>query len=211
MRACTLLGAEWHICFAFVLQKTLSPSIPPRPPERPTLPTRYPIIPTRKLLDISDAPKPPPRAHAPGNSNTFVSHITKNEVNGHSVFHTNPIHFTEVGKDSTKLKLSTSTDQRKLSWSSSMNPILPSMRNGSKLASATLSMPCSTVKRPVPLSSNAGRSTVPATLVPLENGPSLEVILTCMFILISIMYFIFERHLMSWRNKGFTNSLSCNF
>lgn len=96
------------------MQKTLSPCLPPRLPERPKLPLRYPIISTKKLVDISDAPVPPPRSTpAPVNSMHFVSNITKNENNAAADFHTSTISFTE-GKDKAKLKLTTSTNQRKL-------------------------------------------------------------------------------------------------
>lgn len=106
-----------------VLQRTLSPSIPPRLPERPNIPARYPIISTKNLIDVSDAPLPPPRKNAPGTTNTFVSHITRNDVNGHSGASSplHQIHFTEVGKNSNKLKLCNSTDQRKTSLSSTQH------------------------------------------------------------------------------------------
>ncbi|KAJ2954055.1 hypothetical protein O0L34_g2268 [Tuta absoluta] len=91
--------------------RTLSPC-PPRLPERPKLPARYPIISTRKLVDISDAPAPPPRAsHAAPQGTHFVSNITKNE-GATTDFHTSTICFTE-GKDKAKLKLTLSSNQRK--------------------------------------------------------------------------------------------------
>ncbi|XP_026323547.1 DENN domain-containing protein 1A isoform X3 [Hyposmocoma kahamanoa] len=102
--------------------KTLSPCLPPRLPERPKLPLRYPIISTKKLVDISDAPVPPPRATpAPVNRMHFVSNITKNESNAAADFHTSTISFSE-GKDKAKLKLTTSTNQRKLPQTSTPAP-----------------------------------------------------------------------------------------
>lgn len=95
--------------------KTLSPSVPPRLPDRPKLPLRYPIISTRKLIDLSDAPAPPPRAQHHANHSHFVTNITKNS--DASDFHTSTIQFTE-GKEKGKLKLTMSTTQRKLSDSS---------------------------------------------------------------------------------------------
>ncbi|KAM3969054.1 LOW QUALITY PROTEIN: DENN domain-containing protein 1A [Aphomia sociella] len=93
--------------------KTLSPCLPPRLPERPP-PLRYPIISTRKLVDLSDAPAPPPRAiPAPNHSSNFVRNITKNAVKPDTDFHTSAIRFTE-GKDKAKLKLTMSSNQRKL-------------------------------------------------------------------------------------------------
>ncbi|XP_026759867.2 DENN domain-containing protein 1A isoform X2 [Galleria mellonella] len=95
--------------------KTLSPCLPPRLPERPHPPLRYPIISTRKLIDLSDAPVPPPRAIPPPNhSSNFVRNITKNTVKPETDFHTSAIRFTE-GKDKAKLKLTMSSNQRKVS------------------------------------------------------------------------------------------------
>ncbi|XP_075990619.1 DENN domain-containing protein 1A-like isoform X2 [Anticarsia gemmatalis] len=102
--------------------KTLSPCLPPRLPERPQPPVRYPIIFTRKLIDLSDAPTPPPRA-TPATSNNihFVSNITKNDVKTTPDFHTSTIRFTE-GNDKAKLKLTLSSNQRKMSQPSAPSP-----------------------------------------------------------------------------------------
>lgn len=106
--------------------KTLSPCLPPRLPERPQPPVRYPIIFTRKLVDLSDAPRPPPRAAPATNINVhFVSNITKNDVKATPDFHTSTICFTE-GNDKAKLKLTLSSNQRKIS-----QPSVPSPCNGS--------------------------------------------------------------------------------
>ncbi|XP_053624162.1 DENN domain-containing protein 1A isoform X3 [Plodia interpunctella] len=113
--------------------KTLSPSVPPRLPERPQLPLRYPIISTRKLVDISDAPVPPPRTTVAHNHSNFVSNITKNDVKQDTDFHTSTIRFTE-GKDKAKLKLTLSSNQRKVSQNSApcnghaMRPVAPDSR-----------------------------------------------------------------------------------
>ncbi|XP_026737988.1 DENN domain-containing protein 1A-like isoform X2 [Trichoplusia ni] len=103
--------------------KTLSPCLPPRLPERPQLPVRYPIISTRKLIDLSDAPKPPPRATPAATLQNlhFVSKITKNDVKTTPDFHTSTIRFTE-GNDKAKLKLTLSTNQRKMSQTSAPPP-----------------------------------------------------------------------------------------
>ncbi|XP_049886207.1 DENN domain-containing protein 1A-like isoform X2 [Pectinophora gossypiella] len=108
--------------------KTLSPCLPPRLPERPKPPLRYPIISTRKLIDITDAPAPPPRASpAPTNNMHFVSNITKNDADAASNFHTSTICFSE-GNDKAKLKLTLSTNQRKLPQLNAPAPV-----NGSAL------------------------------------------------------------------------------
>ncbi|XP_021192914.3 DENN domain-containing protein 1A isoform X2 [Helicoverpa armigera] len=103
--------------------KTLSPCLPPRLPERPQLPVRYPIISTKKLIDLSDAPMPPPRAtpSATQQNHHFVSNITKNDVISTSDFHTSTIRFTE-GKDKAKLKLTLSSNQRKGLQASAQSP-----------------------------------------------------------------------------------------
>ncbi|XP_073955405.1 DENN domain-containing protein 1A isoform X2 [Choristoneura fumiferana] len=93
--------------------KTLAPSLPPRLPDRPPPILRYPIISTRKLIDVSDAPAPPPRAQPSVQHSHFVTNITKNSDHM-SDFHTSTIQFME-GKDKAKLKLTMSTSQRKLS------------------------------------------------------------------------------------------------
>ncbi|XP_059062992.1 DENN domain-containing protein 1A isoform X2 [Achroia grisella] len=93
--------------------RTLSPCPPPRLPERPHPPLRYPIVSTRKLVDLSDAPAPPPRAIPPPiQRSNFVRNITKNAVQPDTDFHTSAIRFTE-GKDKAKLKLTMSSNQRK--------------------------------------------------------------------------------------------------
>lgn len=95
--------------------RTSSPSIPPRLPERPPATNRYPIIPTRKLIDLTDAPMPPPRANAANNpyNSHFVSNVIKNEVTGHTDFHTSTICFEDVGNDKPKLKLTLSSNLNK--------------------------------------------------------------------------------------------------
>ncbi|CAG9782098.1 unnamed protein product [Diatraea saccharalis] len=93
--------------------KTMSPCLPPRLPERPQLPLRYPIISTRKLIDLSDAPTPPPRSVNAANHMHFISNITKNDTTPDKDFHTSTIRFTE-GKDKAKLKLTISSNQRKV-------------------------------------------------------------------------------------------------
>lgn len=165
----------------FILQKTLSPCLPPRLPERPKLPLRYPIISTKKLVDISDAPVPPPRATpAPVNSMHFVSNITKNESNAAVDFHTSTISFTE-GKDKAKLKLTTSTNQRKLPQTST-----PARCNGSapKLSSSVvvnrLSQDHSRLVRAVPW------PPAPRHLNPVR-GKLLEVIVLCALVIISTL------------------------
>lgn len=87
------------------LQKTLNP---PRLPQRPHPPLRYPIVSTRKLIDLSDAPAPPPRAIPVSN---FTTNITKHEVP--TEFHTSAIRFTE-DNDKAKLKLTLSAHARSL-------------------------------------------------------------------------------------------------
>lgn len=102
--------------------KTLSPCVPPRLPERPQPPVRYPIIFTKKLIDLSDAPPPPPRtATATTNNTHFVSNITKNDVKTTPDFHTSTIRFTE-GKDKAKLKLTLSSNQKKITQQSTTLP-----------------------------------------------------------------------------------------
>ncbi|CAG5039090.1 unnamed protein product [Parnassius apollo] len=91
--------------------KTLSACLPPRLPERPQLPLRYPIISTRKLVDLSDAPMPPPRSTPAPSTVHFITNITKNDTNT-TDFHTSTIRFTE-GKDKAKLKLTMSANQRR--------------------------------------------------------------------------------------------------
>ncbi|KAJ8737840.1 hypothetical protein PYW08_000435 [Mythimna loreyi] len=126
--------------------KTLSPCLPPRLPERPQLPVRYPIISTRKLIDLSDAPTPPPRATTTSTlqNQHFVSNITKNDVNTTSDFHTSTIRFTE-GNDKAKLKLTLSTNQRKVS-----QPTVPSPCNGTapKLTTPSIGRPSQESVRP---------------------------------------------------------------
>ncbi|XP_032526590.1 DENN domain-containing protein 1A isoform X1 [Danaus plexippus] len=85
--------------------KTLNP---PRLPQRPHPPLRYPIVSTRKLIDLSDAPAPPPRAIPVSN---FTTNITKHEVP--TEFHTSAIRFTE-DNDKAKLKLTLSAHARSL-------------------------------------------------------------------------------------------------
>lgn len=166
----------------FILQKTLSPCLPPRLPERPKLPLRYPIISTKKLVDISDAPVPPPRATpAPVNSMHFVSNITKNENNTAVDFHTSTISFTE-GKDKAKLKLTTSTNQRKMPQTNTPAPC-----NGSalKLSAPTL------VNRLSQDHSRSARSMPwsPASLhlYPVR-GRLQEVIVLCALVIVSILF-----------------------
>lgn len=147
---------------------TLTPNIPPRLPTRPSLPNRYPIISTKQLVDTSDAPTPPPRTHGCTNS-TFVSHIIKNDVNGHIAFQISPIHFTEMEKDSTKLKLNTSLDQRKLSWSPSLNPPPVSLRNKHS-ATSTLSVPCTPIRTSEPATTSCTRRDIESPRHTVFNG-----------------------------------------
>lgn len=94
----------------------MSPCLPPRLAERPQLPTRYPIISTRRLIDVSDAPVPPPRNAAPAPrraANNFVSNITRTEQEQPPSFHTSTLCFGE-GNDKPKLKLTMSSNQRRL-------------------------------------------------------------------------------------------------
>ncbi|CAH2103994.1 unnamed protein product [Euphydryas editha] len=91
--------------------KTLSPCPPPRLPERPHPPLRYPIISTRKLIDLSDAPEPPPRSIPAPSTTHFISNITKNDANATREFHTSTIRFTE-GNDKAKLKLTLSNQKK---------------------------------------------------------------------------------------------------
>lgn len=166
----------------FILQKTLSPCLPPRLPERPKLPLRYPIISTKKLVDLSDAPVPPPRATpAPVSSMHFVSNITKNEDNAAVDFHTSTISFTE-GKDKAKLKLTTSTNQRKLPQNNTPAPC-----NGSALK---LSAP-TVVNRLSQDHSRPVRSMPwPAASLHLYpvRGRLQEVIVLCALVIVSILF-----------------------
>lgn len=100
--------------YNFILQKTLSPCPPPKLPERPA---RYPIVCTRKLIDLSDAPLPPPRTIQPPSTN-FISNITK-DSNVPSDFHTSAIRFAD--NDKAKLKLTLSSNQRKPNQNQSCN------------------------------------------------------------------------------------------
>ncbi|CAH0577963.1 unnamed protein product [Chrysodeixis includens] len=126
--------------------KTLSPCLPPRLPERPQLPVRYPIISTRKLIDLSDAPTPPPRATPAATLQNlhFVSKITKNDVKAATDFHTSTIRFTE-GKDKAKLKLTLSTNQTKMSQTSAPPPCNGSAR---QLAAPSVGRPSLEAARP---------------------------------------------------------------
>ncbi|XP_038216529.1 DENN domain-containing protein 1A-like isoform X2 [Zerene cesonia] len=90
--------------------KTLSPQPPPRLLERPHPPLRYPIVSTEKLVDISDAPAPPPRATPAPSTAHFISNITKNAPSA-TDFHTSTIRFSEGG-DKAKLKLTLSNQRR---------------------------------------------------------------------------------------------------
>ncbi|CAH0715999.1 unnamed protein product, partial [Brenthis ino] len=94
--------------------KTLSPCPPPKLPERPA---RYPIVCTRKLIDLSDAPLPPPRTIQPPPTN-FTSNITK-DSNVPIDFHTSVIRFAD--NDKAKLKLTLSSNQRKSNQNQSCN------------------------------------------------------------------------------------------
>ncbi|XP_028175942.1 DENN domain-containing protein 1A isoform X2 [Ostrinia nubilalis] len=114
--------------------KTLSPCLPPRLPERPQLPLRYPIISTRKLIDLSDAPTPPPRSVPPPNNTHFVSNITKNDIATEKDFRTSAIRFIE-GTDKAKLKLTISSNQRKVPQQSAT---LPCNGNAPKITAPSL-------------------------------------------------------------------------
>ncbi|KAL4717684.1 hypothetical protein ACJJTC_000833 [Scirpophaga incertulas] len=103
--------------------KTLSPCPPPRLPERPQPPLRYPIISTRELIDLSDAPVPPPRSVATTSQTThFVSNIVKNDKMPEKNFHTSTIRFAE-GTNKPKLKLTMSSNQRKVSQTIAPHPL----------------------------------------------------------------------------------------
>lgn len=104
--------------YDFILQKTLSPCPPPKLPERPL---RYPIVCTRKLIDLSDAPLPPPRTIQPPTTN-FISNITK-DADVPTDFHTSAIQFAD--NDKAKLKLTLSSNQRKYNQNDSCNGSTP--------------------------------------------------------------------------------------
>ncbi|KAG6439297.1 hypothetical protein O3G_MSEX000654 [Manduca sexta] len=166
--------------------KTLSPCIPPRLPERPHVPLRYPIISTRKLVDLSDAPTPPPRsAPAPPNNTHFISNITKNDVKPTSDFHTSTIRFTE-GNDKAKLKLTLSTNQRKVPQS------IPQSCNGSapKIAAPTV-----TVARQKQDGGRPRPPPRPTVDIPSNKGKITEVILICTFVIISILYLVVKQNM----------------
>lgn len=174
----------------FVLQKTLSPSIPPRIPERPKPLTRYPIIPERKLVDLSDAPLPPPRTTAATSTHNsqFVSNIVK-DAGDVPNFHTSTISFGDFGKDKAMLKLTMSSHQRKP---------LPLSLPPSELTPP----PSSAVRRPA--RSDSAHSAPSARRHPLPaangangaNGKAREVTVMCTFVLIPILCLF----LMSWIN-----------
>lgn len=162
------------------MQKTLSPCLPPRLPERPQLPVRYPIILTRKLIDWSDAPTPPPRAQpAVSNNAHFVSNITKNDVKATSDFHTSTICFTE-GNDKAKLKLTLSSNQKKVA-----QPTSPSPCNGTA------------PKPPAPSVGRANHEGAKPRLAPRAGlapykAKVQEVIVICLFVIISILYLVIK-------------------
>lgn len=186
------IGTEAHDV-TFILQKTLSPSVPPRIPERPKPPNRYAIIPERKLVDLSDAPMPPPRstvgASKPGSQ--FISNIVK-DANGVSDFLTSTISFGDFEKDKAMLKLTMSTHQRKpLPLSLPPSETVPQ-------TSPTASVSLAAVMRPGRSTRDIGNSAPrPLAMLPVSvNGKAREVTTVCTFILISIMC-IFVKYLMN--------------
>ncbi|CAH4038500.1 DENN domain-containing protein 1A-like isoform X1 [Pieris brassicae] len=82
--------------------KTMLPQIPPRLPARPQTRHRYPIVSTKKLIDFSEAPMPPPRSIQPPKA-CFVSNITRNEPK-QAEFRTSTFSFAE-GTNKPKLQL----------------------------------------------------------------------------------------------------------
>uniref|UniRef100_A0A2A4JXI4 UDENN domain-containing protein n=1 Tax=Heliothis virescens TaxID=7102 RepID=A0A2A4JXI4_HELVI len=169
--------------------KTLSPCLPPRLPERPQLPVRYPIISTKKLIDLSDAPMPPPRATptATQQNHHFVSNITKNDVIPTPDFHTSTIRFTE-GKDKAKLKLTLSSNQRKVSQPS---PQLPCNGTAPKLPAPSVGRASNEGARPrVGMGQHAD--------LPFYKGKIQEVILICTFVIISILYLAVKQKLIEF-------------
>ncbi|KOB70683.1 DENN domain-containing protein, partial [Operophtera brumata] len=117
----TVSRAE-HICNADKA-KTMSPCLPPRLAERPQLPTRYPIISTRRLIDVSEAPVPPPRSAAPAprlSASHFISNITRTAQEQTPSFHTSTLCFGD-DNDKPKLKLTMSSNQRRLLTSNGTN------------------------------------------------------------------------------------------
>lgn len=174
--------------FDFILQKTLSPCLPPRLPERPQLPLRYPIISTRKLIDLSDAPTPPPRAvPAPNHSMHFVSNITKNDVATERDFHTSTIRFTE-GTDKAKLKLTMSSNQRKVPQPSAT---LPCNGSAPKFSAPSVGARQSQENR---IARAVSRPTV--NIPP--KGKAQEVTVICAFVIISILYLIIKQKMIAF-------------
>ncbi|XP_045784794.1 DENN domain-containing protein 1A isoform X1 [Maniola jurtina] len=142
--------------------KTLAPCPPPRLPVRPHPPLRYPIISTRKLVDISDAPAPPPRAIPPPSTTNFVTNITKNDANVIDDFHTSTIRFTE-GSDKAKLKLTLSSNQRSQPSNGSVKPTLaPNV--GPK--------PSQDRPRPRPLYKGRTQESCGSDLIKLDDSPT---------------------------------------
>lgn len=128
---------------------------------------------------MSDAPTPPPRASTTSTLQNlhFVSNITKNDVKTTSDFHTSTIRFTD-GNDKAKLKLTLSTNQRKVS-----QPTSPPPCNGT---AAKVTAP--SVGRPSQESVRPRLAVRPNTDLPSYKGKILEVILICTFVIISILY-----------------------
>lgn len=174
----------------FILQKTLSPCVPPRLPERPKVPLRYPIISTRKLVDISDAPTPPPRASATAANNMhFVSKITKNDVNDTADFHTSTIRFTE-GKDKARLKLTMSANQRKL-------PLVLAQPACNGSTSEYTAPPLATRQSQDNSRLARGVSRPAAQLTP-NKGKLQEVTVICAFVIISILYYFVKQKMIAF-------------
>ncbi|KAL0902272.1 hypothetical protein ABMA27_000179 [Loxostege sticticalis] len=167
--------------------KTLSPCVPPRLPERPQLPLRYPIISTRKLIDLSDAPTPPPRAVPAPNSMHFVSNITKNDVTTEKDFHTSTIRFTE-GKDKAKLKLTISSNQRKVPQQSAT---LPCNGSAPKITASSLGVRQSQENR-------LPRATTRPTVNIAPKGKAQEVTVICAFVIISILYYVIKQKMIAY-------------
>ncbi|XP_050683819.1 DENN domain-containing protein 1A-like isoform X2 [Leptidea sinapis] len=101
--------------------KTMTQQNPPRLPKRPATPVRYPIIFTRKLVDLSDAPTPPPRSTQAPSTPHFISNIVKNDTPA-AEFHTSTIRFSEGG-DKAKLKLTLSNKKTQSTSNSNGNVV----------------------------------------------------------------------------------------
>ncbi|XP_023942698.1 DENN domain-containing protein 1A isoform X3 [Bicyclus anynana] len=143
--------------------KTLSPFPPPRLPARPVPPARYPIVSTRRLVDVSDAPAPPPRAHPAPAATTFVTDLTRTDGVA-ADFHTSTIRFTEGG-DKAKLELTLSSNRRSD----------PPNGTAIKPSRAPLApLPAPDRPRPRPLCKSRTRESCDSDLIKLDDSPNLE-------------------------------------